>query len=1461
MNDSRVKNALDEIGRAQVAYDEYVKAGRQDLADIAHAYAVEKRNLLGSLGVSSSYYNEDVDLRQRYSATGPAGQYDPSKPGVIERPSTVSSAPSASGAAQQTAGGAAGTTPVTQNDLRVQIELSEIGRAQKAYDEYQLAGRQDLANLCNKYANEQRDVLKSLGADSSWYNENVDLRSKWTGAGHAGQYNPYKTGQAAGVIGIATPLSDSRVQTMLDSIGRAQTAYDEYTQYNRQADLGKEAQDYANSIRAQLWDLGVDPVYYNADVNLRSRWKGGVAGDYDPSKPGKVLRPQLDPKQAELNRQLVELKKQWWTARFDFNSAAMTAAEAAAVALRKQGAQETDETLKLDNQNGVIWSNKIAYYDAKANLDSAGMNNALDAIAKARQYGGTIATDNTRLDQLNNQIYQAKVDKWNAIAFEDQAARQKAIQSSNAARSEMNADIRLSGSLITDEDTQLDIQNRLKLDAKRDWWNAWATGNMTAMTTAENKGSAATARGATVTDSKMDQMNNIIWEAKKSWWKAKAEGDWAAMEQASRTADAAYGNGSSFTKDSTLEFDRLNAQLLAVKTQYWTDYANNASGQINPADYQNKMNNIANHAAFIYKSGLITSTVSSYKVDELNKAIIERKTAYWEAKAVGNTAKMINMQLTFVKSLQSLGTCQVIDPVTKQPRTEVYVDGLIDDNKIKLKFEAYNEQLLNARNTFKQHVNSGNYVGALEDLNRIITAKKSGATISHVYTTGVGQSQLVSVLYEAKKMYWNSVADLNKAEEDKAAAIGTLLKASQTNGGFGVSENDERIVNLDKQNSLMLAAKHDYWDAILHMDKNQMSVAKSAMVQAHINGATISASPTTKIDEANRQIIEQKLNYWQNYKGSANSNNPSAVAKQWRDTAKTIEADEYVLSNEDQDNDPYMVQYGKVEKRVASTTNRVSYGANGAVTYTPVTTYRTISIAGYQSVYNADTGQYSAQTAASGSSHQLDQLLNELYQAKVSKWSATAALATTNSPLVPDILRSQTAAENRGIDLRNTLNTVLASAGFSLAMDWTIDTQNTAVMDSYASITNNVNSGKIAAAQTEFDNAGKRLAQGATIDIGQMMARPVVKEPVPASPQAGDLLSATQQIIFENEGDYGTVNPNDGTTVKALSIGKLQWHAERAFELLNRIKNAAPQQAKELLSGTTIYDELNGNSSSWKARTVSAKEAAAISALLETEVGKAAQVEQARTDVQTYLEVGKRLGISDNGALIYFADLYNQRPASAIAIINNAGGGNGLSLERIHSLALVDPTMGNYTARRTATYEKAKNFVSQTSGSHSGTVPAGATGYNGILDSNKYNLEEHYLADANGTYCNVFTRDVMREMGAFLPNGLANDIAKWLGTDNAVKEGWKQVTAKEAQEAANAGKPTIVAWENTGTADGGHGHLAVVRPYKNGEIFNDNDIYRSVVLASAGGSNYNYITLNWVFNKQQQKEVKFYIHT
>ncbi len=94
------------------------------------------------------------------------------------------------------------------------------------------------------------------------------------------------------------------------------------------------------------------------------------------------------------------------------------------------------------------------------------------------------------------------------------------------------------------------------------------------------------------------------------------------------------------------------------------------------------------------------------------------------------------------------------------------------------------------------------------------------------------------------------------------------------------------------------------------------------------------------------------------------------------------------------------------------------------------------------------------------------------------------------------------------------------------------------------------------------------------------------------------------------------------------------------------------------------------------------EEAAAISKLLVTAEGKAVQDEQSRIDVGDYINVGNGLGITDNRTLVYFADLYNQSPANAIKIVKAAGGGNGLSLDKIHKAALANGVMGYFETNR-----------------------------------------------------------------------------------------------------------------------------------------------------------------------------------
>ncbi len=194
--------------------------------------------------------------------------------------------------------------------------------------------------------------------------------------------------------------------------------------------------------------------------------------------------------------------------------------------------------------------------------------------------------------------------------------------------------------------------------------------------------------------------------------------------------------------------------------------------------------------------------------------------------------------------------------------------------------------------------------------------------------------------------------------------------------------------------------------------------------------------------------------------------------------------------------------------------------------------------------------------------------------------------------------------------------------------------------------------------------------------------------------KAGDdnLVPIAEKIIFGNEGAYATVAKDDNG---ALSIGKIQWHASRARDLLNRINDKNPDLTKSILT-KSIYDNLDSSDEYWSTKTLTDSEATAISKLLNTAEGKSAQDEQSRIDVGGYINIGKGLGITDSQVLVYFADLYNQSPANAKKIVKAAGGGKGLSLEEIHDAALANSVMGKYKDRRKKTYNSCKKITSST---------------------------------------------------------------------------------------------------------------------------------------------------------------------
>ncbi len=164
----------------------------------------------------------------------------------------------------------------------------------------------------------------------------------------------------------------------------------------------------------------------------------------------------------------------------------------------------------------------------------------------------------------------------------------------------------------------------------------------------------------------------------------------------------------------------------------------------------------------------------------------------------------------------------------------------------------------------------------------------------------------------------------------------------------------------------------------------------------------------------------------------------------------------------------------------------------------------------------------------------------------------------------------------------------------------------------------------------------------------------------------GSLAEIAANIIFSQEGGYTTVNWNDNG---AISVGKVQWHANRARNLMIKIKDKNPtnyvnicnKHGGDLLAYTSESHSW-ATLKNWSTGCPSGK---ALVEILGTSESKSAQDEQAIADIEGYIKTLQDKGIEDPKCLIYLADIYNQGPAIALSIAQNCKSKN-YDLEKMH---------------------------------------------------------------------------------------------------------------------------------------------------------------------------------------------------
>lgn len=213
---------------------------------------------------------------------------------------------------------------------------------------------------------------------------------------------------------------------------------------------------------------------------------------------------------------------------------------------------------------------------------------------------------------------------------------------------------------------------------------------------------------------------------------------------------------------------------------------------------------------------------------------------------------------------------------------------------------------------------------------------------------------------------------------------------------------------------------------------------------------------------------------------------------------------------------------------------------------------------------------------------------------------------------------------------------------------------------------------------------GLSTAGSGSVYTGGSHTNPTISQ----TPSGDGLASYVADIIHGNEGGYTSINYDDNG---ALSLGKIQWHAGRAKDLLNQIKSADTSGFNSIVNqfGAQSLSSSMASNAGWGDYTLSkgSAEAKAIQALLGSEVGKQVQDSIMTSDTQGYLNKGKELGLSDTKALAFYADLANQYGMYS-DIVNKTvvpqAISNGGSLSAIYQSAVTN--LPNYQSRRTSTF-------------------------------------------------------------------------------------------------------------------------------------------------------------------------------
>jgi hypothetical protein len=224
----------------------------------------------------------------------------------------------------------------------------------------------------------------------------------------------------------------------------------------------------------------------------------------------------------------------------------------------------------------------------------------------------------------------------------------------------------------------------------------------------------------------------------------------------------------------------------------------------------------------------------------------------------------------------------------------------------------------------------------------------------------------------------------------------------------------------------------------------------------------------------------------------------------------------------------------------------------------------------------------------------------------------------------------------------------------------------------------------------DYDSAKARMESEAS-------SNGIINGSMPISSNLIDLSNASSEakaaakLIFSNEGNYQSINGNDKG---AVSLGKIQWHGPRAKNLMAQIRNSDQGTFDRIASENSAQSLINAvtGSNSWKTYTMMKGSAIydATSSILGTAASRSIQDSMAIADVEKYIEAGRKAGLTDSQALIYYADFANQYGinSSVLSSVVQRAIANGGSLDAMYNAT--KSVIDQHLPRRKRVYESIK---------------------------------------------------------------------------------------------------------------------------------------------------------------------------